>query len=317
MRSIEGQCAALGVSTLPVLLRGAQLGDTYHEKLLKSQLVTVDDAFRQFVLSWYEKGNGDREKQFEECFERLDIGEEFESMRQRCVKARRVFEFNFVTQLNERAVKFDEMVFIEPFLRMKLKIDERGADFQRCKGWKEKFMEALATYAVGDKFRDLGEKIRYVNTAELRNFDALTMGEKLLALNDMLEAIEVLYVEKQEVEKELGLQEEAHELDGERQAEARKLKRLHRKKQFMFSVTCQVLAGAKCSSLYESLVIILIFLHKNPNVYDELMKKRICERFVDTFKHDGLLVELLEVRGPNGPLFLGPEKFTIKIALGL
>jgi hypothetical protein len=177
-------------------------------------------------------------------------------------------------------------------------------------------LSALAIYAVGDNFRDLGERMRYLNTAGLRNFDALTMGEKLLALNDMLEAIEVLYVEKQEVEKELGLLSEQAP-DHERQGEARKLKRMQKKKEWMFSVTCQVLAEAKCKSLYESLVIILIFLHKNPDVYNELMRKHIYDMFVGTFKHEGLVTKLLDVRGPTGPLFLGTEKFAIKITLGL
>jgi hypothetical protein len=280
LRSIQVQCHTLGLATLPVLLNGNELTDTFHEKLIKSQLV-IDPNFKKYVLNWYRRQNVDLEQQFERYFERLDISEQLEMLREKMAAAARIFEMSFAAALKTFAVPFEEMIFLEQFVRAELSVQfaiEVNPDFQMCAKWKPQFTQALKIMAVDDK------RLKHVQTTALANFDELSIGDRLVVLNEIIEDVRVLCGDNVEQ---------------------------------MFGLVCNVLAGANCRFLYESLMVILIFLNDNKTLYKAVLEAKLFDGFIEAFRTNNLMGQLVELKGANGPLFSVMEKPALKFLLGL
>jgi hypothetical protein len=280
LRSIQVQCQTLGLATLPVLLKGNERTDTFHEKLIKSQLV-VDQNFKKYVLNWYRRQNGELGQQFERYFERLDITEQLEMMCEKMAGAVRIFTMGFAAALNALGLPFDERISLEQFVRSKLSVQfaiEVNPDFLRCTDWKPQFTQALKIMAVDDK------RAQHVRTTALANFDELSIGDRLVVLNEVIEDARVLCGDS-----------------GEQ----------------MFGLLCNVLVKANCRFLYESLMVILIFFNDNKEVYRAVLGAKLFDGFVETFKINNLMAQLLELKGPKGPLFSLKEKAALRFLLGL
>jgi len=281
LRSIQGQCASLGLQPLPVIVKGNETTDTFQAKLVKAQLAAMEESFRQFVLSWYRAANGKREQDFETYASRLLAADQFRFINERLISVGSVFQRQFVRDLIDNNVPFERMIFYEQYVISELNSQlaiELSADFQICSPWKPKFMKALELSAGKEA------KVKYVRISGFGAFDQLSLGDRLVVLDDLFRQIKKMYPD--DVKKR-------------------------------FAVSCQMLSEANWNSLYESILIILAFLNANKGIHQTLVEKGVFASFLDAIKGDNLMGTLFGTSGADGVVFSMKEKLALKMLLGV
>jgi hypothetical protein len=270
MKAIQVKSAAFGLNELPILLRWdvAEETDTFHQKLIKSEIVLTDRHFTAFVLQRYDNMNVESEGDFEQYYDRLEIAECMEDVRSRLLALQTVFERTFVGGLIGRGIQFDRGLFPEAVLRLEMSVDETEPHFGHLRLMSESFTAAIEAFFVQDRdFHPfLIEQADFVSGNRIGCLDALKLGDRLFVITDLFAAVKVLCKNNRE---------------------------------WMFGLIANIFMQSHCNCLLETFLAMFKYVTDNKELAKKLSKNVI--EVLNAFRgDDGLIKRLLTVEDHNG-----------------
>jgi hypothetical protein len=288
MKAIQVKSAAFGLSELPILLRWdiSEETDTFHHKLIKSEIVLTDRDFTAFVLRRYDEMNVESGNDFERYYNRLEIAEWMEDVRSRLLALHTVFERTFVGSLIGQRIQFDRELFPEAMLRLRMGVSLSEPLFEGLRLMSHDFTAAIAAFDVNDpSFQAfLSQQADFVSSCTVTCLDTLGLGDRLFVFTDLFATVKVLCKNHRE---------------------------------WMFGVIVNILVQSGCNCLFETFLAMFRYVTENRELVKKLSKEMI--EAIDAFRgDDGLINRLLAVQDHNGrQIFNEVAKQSIRSFMGI